>query len=96
MNNLLAERDRKYARMEKQMEEREAAHRAEIELLGERQRLIEKEKVDLEKQQRQRDEITPKTDFAPYSVTMVDGLVMCIGPRQCLRYAASYIHITTY
>ncbi|KAL4871500.1 hypothetical protein BDV12DRAFT_194266 [Aspergillus spectabilis] len=55
MNNLLAERDRRVARVEQQMKEQQAAHKAELERFSERQRRIEKEKAELEKQQRQRE-----------------------------------------
>ncbi|KFZ03457.1 hypothetical protein V502_10926 [Pseudogymnoascus sp. VKM F-4520 (FW-2644)] len=54
MNNLLAERDKRVARMEKQMEEQQAAHKAELERFSERQRRIEKEKEELKMPARRR------------------------------------------
>ncbi|KFY81754.1 hypothetical protein V500_11114 [Pseudogymnoascus sp. VKM F-4518 (FW-2643)] len=54
MDNLRAERDKRVARMEKQMEEQQAAHKAELERFSERQRRIEKEKEELETPARRR------------------------------------------
>ncbi|KAF4156923.1 hypothetical protein CNMCM6069_006219 [Aspergillus lentulus] len=55
MNNLLAERDKREAKMAQQMKQQQARHEAEMKRLSERQRRIEKEKEELEKQQRRRE-----------------------------------------
>lgn len=55
MNSLLAERDKRVAKMEQNMKKQQAAHSAGPKKINDRQQRIEKEKVELEKQQRQRE-----------------------------------------
>ncbi|KAL2867705.1 P-loop containing nucleoside triphosphate hydrolase protein [Aspergillus lucknowensis] len=56
MNNLLAERDKRVAKMEQQLKRQQADHEAELKRLSERQRRVEREKEELEKQRQRRAE----------------------------------------
>jgi hypothetical protein len=54
MNNLLAERDKREAKMEQQMKQQQANHEAELKRISERQRHVEKEKEELEELEKKR------------------------------------------
>ncbi|KAL3460003.1 P-loop containing nucleoside triphosphate hydrolase protein [Aspergillus heterothallicus] len=55
MKNLLADRDKRVEKMERQMKEQQAAHKAELEIINKRQHRIEEEKEKLEKMNHQRE-----------------------------------------
>ncbi|KAL2833775.1 hypothetical protein BDW59DRAFT_156577 [Aspergillus cavernicola] len=83
MNNLLADRDKRVARMEQEMKEQQAAHQAELKKTKqEEQRRREKEEREKAPQrQRQAPVAAKKTEFALYSLTIANGNYMCINQK---------------